>query len=229
MNAIDELRNLLEGFYEGRATAKDMARIRELFASVADLPDDLVADREVIDALSDPDLDGTVVPDEVGDMMIATIDSLPSSGKGISSRRIWLGVGAAAASIALIMTVGIAMMRSGSLDGGKVSETPVVAQIVDSASNGEDVVVRPEDTVKTEVAEVGKSVAAVRPVQEVAVVKPKPVESDVNVVSDVDEAEAYTRMAMTLLADNCEKAGKAGDEAMSAIDNVKQTLNDILK
>ncbi len=133
------------------------------------------------------------------------------------------------ASIALIMTVGIAMMRSGSLDGGKVSETPVVAQIVDSASNGEDVVVRPEDTVKTEVAEVGKSVAAVRPVQRVAAVKPKPVESDVNVVSDVDEAEAYTRMAMTLLADNCEKAGKAGDEAMSAIDNVKQTLNDILK
>lgn len=229
MNAIDELRNLLEVFYEGRATAKDVARIRELFASVADLPDDLVADREVIDALSDPDLDGTVVPDEVGDMMIATIDSLPSSGKGISSRRIWLGVGAAAASIALIMTVGIAMMRSGSLDGGKVSETPVVAQIVDSASNGEDVVVRPEDTVKTEVAEVSKSVAAVRPVQRVAVVKPKPVESDVNVVSDVNEAEAYTRMAMTLLADNCEKAGKAGDEAMSAIDNVKQTLNDILK
>ena len=224
MNAIDELRNLLEVFYEGRATAKDMARIRELFASVADLPDDLVADREVVDALSDPDLDGTVVPDEVGDMMMATIDSLPSSG-----RRIWLGVGAAAASIALIMTVGIAMMRSGSLDGGKVSETPVVAQIVDSASNGEDVVVRPEDTVKTEVAEVGKSVAAVRPVQRVAAVKPKPVESDVNVVSDVDEAEAYTRMAMTLLADNCEKAGKAGDEAMSAIDNVKQTLNDILK
>lgn len=229
MNAIDELRNLLEVFYEGRATAKDMARIRELFASVADLPDDLVADREVIDALSDPDLDGTVVPDEVGDMMMATIDSLPSSGRGISFRRIWLGVGAAAASIALIMTVGIAMMRSGSLDGGKVSETPVVAQIVDSASNGGDVVVRPEDTVKTEVAEVGKSVAAVRPVQRVAVVKPKPVESDVNVVSDVDEAEAYTRMAMTLLADNCEKAGKAGDEAMSAIDNVKQTLNDILK
>ncbi len=104
-----------------------------------------------------------------------------------------------------------------------------MAQIVDSASNGEDVVVRPEDTVKTEVAEVGKSVAAVRPVQRVAAVKPKPVESDVNVVSDVDEAEAYTRMAMTLLADNCEKAGKAGDEAMSAIDNVKQTLNDILK
>ena len=229
MNAIDELRNLLEVFYEGRATAKDMARIRELFASVADLPDDLVADREVVDALSDPDLDGTVVPDEVGDMMMATIDSLPSSGRGISSRRIWLGVGAAAASIALIMTVGIAMMRSGSLDGGKVSETPVVAQIVDSASNGEDVVVRPEDTVKTEVAEVGKSVGAVRPVQRVAAVKPKPVESDVNVVSDVDEAEAYTRMAMTLLADNCEKAGKAGDEAMSAIDNVKQTLNDILK
>ena len=229
MNAIDELRNLLEVFYEGRATAKDMARIRELFASVADLPDDLVADREVVDALSDPDLDGTVVPDEGGDMMMATIDSLPSSGRGISSRRIWPGVGAAAASIALIMTVGIAMMRSGSLDGGKVSETPVVAQIVDSASNGEDVVVRPEDTVKTEVAEVGKSVAAVRPVQRVAAVKPKPVESDVNVVSDVDEAEAYTRMAMTLLADNCEKAGKAGDEAMSAIDNVKQTLNDILK
>ncbi len=93
MNAIDELRNLLEVFYEGRATAKDMARIRELFASVADLPDDLVADREVVDALSDPDLDGTVVPDEVGDMMMATIDSLPSSGRGISSRRIWLGVG----------------------------------------------------------------------------------------------------------------------------------------
>ncbi len=90
MNAIDELRNLLEVFYEGRATAKDMARIRELFASVADLPDDLVADREVVDALSDPDLDGTVVPDEVGDMMMATIDSLPSSGRGISSRRIWL-------------------------------------------------------------------------------------------------------------------------------------------
>lgn len=229
MNAIDELRNLLEVFYEGRATAKDVARIRELFASVADLPDDLAADREVVDALSDPDLDGTVVPDEVGDMMMATIDSLPSSGRRIWSRRIWLGVGAAAASIALIMTVGIAMMRSGSLDGGKVSETPVVAQIVDSASNGEDVVVKPEDTVKTEVAEVGKSVAAVRPVQRVAVVKPKPVESDVNVVSDVDEAEAYTRMAMMLLADNCEKAGKAGDEAMSAIDNVKQTLNDILK
>lgn len=229
MNAIDELRNLLAVFYEGRATEKDMARIRELFASVADLPDDLVADRDVVDALSDPDLDGTVVPDEVGDMMMATIDSLPSSGREISSRRIWLGVGAASASIALIMTVGIAMMRSGSLDGGKVSETPVVAQIVDSASNGGDVVVRPEDPVKAEVAEVGKSVVAVRPVQSVAVVKPKPVESDVNVVSDVDEAEAYTRMAMTLLADNCEKAGKAGDEAMGAIDNVKQTLNDILK
>lgn len=229
MNAIDELRNLLEAFYEGHCTVKDMARIRDLFASIPDLPEDLATDRDVIEALSDPDIDGTVVPDEVGDMMIETIGSLPSVGRSISSRKTWVGFVAAAASITLIVTVGIAIMRSGSLDGGRDSETPVVAQIVDSVSLGEDFYVRPEEPVKAEVAEVDRYVAAVKPVQSVAPVRPEPVDPNVNVVSDVDEAEAYTRMAMTLLADNCEKAGKAGDDAMIAIDNVKQTLNDILK
>lgn len=231
MNAIDELRNLLEAFYEGHCTAKDMARIRDLFAFIPDLPEDLATDRDVIEALSDPDIDGTVVPDEVGDMMIETIGSLQSVGRSISYRKTWVGFVAAAASITLIVTVGIAIMRSGSLDGGRGSETPVVAQIVDSdsVSLGEDVYVRPEEPVKAEVAEVDRYVAAVKPVQRVAPVRPEPVDPNVNVVSDVDEAEAYTRMAMTLLADNCEKAGKAGDDVMIAIDNVKQTLNDILK
>lgn len=226
MNTIDRLRKLLDSFYEGNASEKEISEISAIFDSVRDLPDDLAADKEVFEALSDPQLDDARVPHDVAELVSETIDDLvKNDNKKKPTRLLWLKVSGIAAAVALILALGVHFMHRGDLE---LPDSDILVSSTDTLPADETVVIEEEATVD-DIHVQEKSLAEIAEPSHKKTAAEIKSSSDVKVVTDPEEAEEYVLMAMNLLSKNIDRAGQAAEEPSHAIKMMNQTLNDILK
>ena len=119
MKSEKEIRLLLNKFYEGTSSDEDERLLMEFFAENDSLPDDLKADKEVFSLLKET-ADGigceTDVPEGFADELSMLIDNENAKNhrKAFLSR--WRSAIAFAASVCLILVIGIHFMLKHSKD-----------------------------------------------------------------------------------------------------------------
>lgn len=226
MNTIDRLRKLLDSFYEGCDSVEVISEIRDIFDSVQDLPDDLAADKEVFESMSNPRLDDTRVPRDVAKLVSATIDGLVGNdSKKKTARILWLKVSGIAAAVILILALGVHFMHRGDLE---LPDSDILVTSTDTLHADETVVIEEETSVEN-IPVQEKTLAEIAEPSHNKIAAEIKSQTDIKIVTDPEEAEEYVLMAMNMLSKNIDRAGQAAEEPSNAINMMNQTLNDILK
>lgn len=236
MSNTTQLRKLLEEYYNGTASQKQIDRIMYLFANTPDIPSDLEADRKLFEALQTTREGASPLPFDLMPMIDAAIEHKPEKREPARSKRrriIWLSITGAAASIALIFLVAPLLYN----DAVHVDLTPN-KPIAMNSHESENVVHEPEH-IETQVAdnndiasavETEKAIANTASVQKPAAVTKAPAKvSNVHVVTDLHEAQEYTMMAFNTLSESMGHVRKTSARVDNKLDNINQTLKNILK
>lgn len=232
MNTIQQLRQLLDSYYAGTASQEDIDRIRHIFDESETLPDDLAADRMMFDALCDPTLDTTPVPNDLDIAINATIDEITGTTAVKPSRkaRILHVIRHTAAAAAVIIAATVAFRYFQPAD---IRLVPEMTEMTENATSS-DVIISALDS-KTSDRESKPDISESAPAEKQTVrnhaprkTKPRPA-SGVKVVTDPKEAEAYTLLAFNTLNSNLRIARNAGERVGTELENINDKLNTILK
>lgn len=155
---IDNVCSLLARYYEGDATAEEVASLGEFFSHSEAVPDDLAVDAAIFRALAEAHEAEIAVPEGLRERIVAaTVGS-----RSRRSRFLWLKPAlAVAASLAVAITAGVGLLQIGS----------------SAPSDASDMLATAADTVHTiVVAEIEPDkVSDVAMVAEAPVAKPAPV------------------------------------------------------
>lgn len=101
----DHIKRLLEKFYNGESTPEEEQELSAFFTSAEELPEELEADRKVFAALSEASAFGEA-PADLDDNIMAAIDASAAPRRSASRlRRIFIGISAVAAVVALVLFV----------------------------------------------------------------------------------------------------------------------------
>lgn len=227
MNTEQQLRTLLDAYYDGTSSPDDIATIQRLFDELTDIPSDLSADRDIFQIIADPDLDNVACPPRLETLIDEKVKELDSNR---TPRALWINIASIAAAIAIIFTIGIIYLTSPKLDSPKTeghiaaAETdtilsPVIAEEMLASSAAQ-----PEST-ETHASETNR----VDPDNNHPVkIQAKPAStSDIREVTDPAEAKEQTLLALNCLSDNLGKARKATrmtDETLLEINNKIQNI-----
>lgn len=108
---IDNVRSLLARYYEGDATAEEVAALGEFFSHSEAVPDDLAVDAAIFRALAEAHEAEIAVPEGLRERIVAaTVGS-----RSRRSRFLWLKPAlAVAASLAVAITAGVGLLQIGS-------------------------------------------------------------------------------------------------------------------
>ena len=154
---IDNVCSLLARYYEGEATAEEVAALGEFFSHSEAVPDDLAVDAAIFRALAEAHEAEIAVPEGLRERIVAaTVGS-----RSRRSRFLWLKPAlAVAASLAVAITAGVGLLQIGS----------------SAPSDASDMLATAADTVHTiVVAEIEPDkVSDVAMVAEAPVAKPAP-------------------------------------------------------
>ena len=105
---IDEIKRLLDAYYEGNTSIEQEKLLCDFFATATDIPAELEPDRELfvtLQAATETDID---IPSDLEQRLISHIDKLEA--KGIHSRKKWIkpfAVISAAASIIILFVIAL--------------------------------------------------------------------------------------------------------------------------
>lgn len=235
MNTTMHLRRLLDAFYAGTATPEQVDEIRHIFDGLPQTPEDLIADRQMFEALYATSIDATPLPDNLQAIVSETIDRITHQPTTKKHPLIlgWIRYAAAAAVVAIVATIGIRLLPhdtpgtsayvNNTLTAASalpsktettIHDTSTASVLVDNQPiSADNIELVPTPEVKTRHAKIRKSHR----------------NSNLHVVSDPKEAEAYTLMALNTLADNINHARKASSRIGAELNEINNTLNTILK
>lgn len=135
MNEYNDIREILNRWYDGNTTPAEQQRLADFFASDKDLPADLEMEREMFRAMTEAGEDYAEMPLEVSRSINAALDAEMAGErverrKGFGWRRRAMTACAAAACMAMILTIPFLKSNDKAMIGDKsgmaVSETPDV-------------------------------------------------------------------------------------------------------
>lgn len=158
---IDNVRSLLARYYEGDATAEEVAALGEFFSHSEAVPDDLAVDAAIFRALAEAHEAEIAVPEGLRErIVVATVGS-----RSRRSRFLWLKPAlAVAASLAVAITAGVGLLQIGSSAPSDASD--MLATAVDTVHT--IVVAEIEPDKVSDVAMVAEAPVAEAPVAEPA-------------------------------------------------------------
>lgn len=104
MNNYNEIRKLLELYYEGRTSRAQENELTEFFANAETLPADLEADRRLFGQLADMSAGEVMIPEDFDSRITAAVEDEMSRERAASRRRsrwrsVWIAAGSAAACL----------------------------------------------------------------------------------------------------------------------------------
>lgn len=119
MKSVDEIRLLLEKFYDGATSCEEEQLLKDFFAQEVDLPEDLEADRSVFATLSeveDEAVPAIEIPEDLESEINAIIDREVKKSRPKIQWADWKRFAGIAASVCLIVTVGVFLMKNNQID-----------------------------------------------------------------------------------------------------------------
>lgn len=120
MKSVDEIKLLIDKFYEGNTSHEEESELKAFFeADDTLLPDELKADKETFALLAEAEdelLDEIVVPEGLDEELSKLIDREAQSGKVVKTRWNWRQMSGIAASICIIVTIGVFLITNQSND-----------------------------------------------------------------------------------------------------------------
>lgn len=133
MNEYNDIREILNRWYDGNTTPAEQQRVADFFATERELPADLEMEREMFRAMAEAGEDYAEMPVEVSERITAALEAEMAGErverrKGFGWRRRAMTACAAAACMAVILTIPFLKSNDKAMIGDKagmaVSETP---------------------------------------------------------------------------------------------------------
>ncbi len=133
MNEYDDIREILNRWYDGNTTPAEQQRLADFFATDRELPADLEMEREMFRAMAEAGGDYAEMPVEVSERITAALEAEMAGERveqrnGFGWRRRAVTACAAAACMAMILTIPFLKSNDKAMIGDKagmaVSETP---------------------------------------------------------------------------------------------------------
>lgn len=185
MNEYNDIREILNRWYDGNTTPAEQQRLADFFATDRELPADLEMEREVFCAMTEAGEDYAEMPLEVSERINAALDAEMAGErverrKGFGWRRRAMTACAAAACMAVVLTIPFLKSNDKAMVGDKagmaVSETPDVRPV----STDTMLFMTPEQprAVAPAVEKESRKLASVHKKAPRHAVKHKPVETD---------------------------------------------------
>lgn len=185
MNEYNDIREILNRWYDGNTTLAEQQRLADFFATDRELPADLEMEREMFRAMAEAGEDYAVMPVEVSERITAALDTeMAGEGverrKGSGWRRRAMTACAAAACLAVVLTMPFLKSGNKAMVGDKagmaVRETPDARR----ASTDTMLFMTPElpRAVAPEVEKESRKLASAQKKAPRKAVKHKPVETD---------------------------------------------------
>lgn len=185
MNEYNDIREILNRWYDGNTTPAEQQRLADFFATDRELPADLEMEREVFRAMTEAGEDYAEMPLEVSERINAALDAEMAGErverrKGFGWRRRAMTACAAAACMAVVLTIPFLKSNDKAMVGDKpgmaVSETPDVRPV----STDTMLFMTPEQprAVAPAVEKESRKLASVHKKAPRHAVKHKPVETD---------------------------------------------------
>lgn len=185
MNEYNDIREILNRWYDGQSTPAEQQRLADFFATDRELPADLEMEREMFRAMTEAGEDYAEMPLEVSRSINAALDAemareRGSQRKGFGWRRRAMTACAAAACMAVVLTIPFLKSDDKAMVGDKpgmaVSETPDVRPV----STDTMLFMTPEQprTVAPAVEKEARKLASAQKKASRKAVKCKPVETD---------------------------------------------------
>lgn len=241
MNAADQLRKLLDAYYEGVSSPADIESIQRLFDQLPELPEDLAADKEIFEAFAAESLDSTPCPPHLEAMMDETISSLATKESAGTQRPhlLWVKIASIAAAVAVILGIGYAFIHNNKLDISQAPDPGLMTHIIQPEEEDTEAITEPGQT------DADSTVAGeIKPEHELAdpptkhptTVNPTKItakktvkKSDIKVITDPAEAEKNTLLAFNCLSIGLNSAREATRQTDETIKEINQKLKIILK
>lgn len=185
MNEYNDIREILNRWYDGQSTPAEQQRLADFFATDRELPADLEMEREMFRAMTEAGEDYAEMPLEVSRSINAALDAemareRGSQRKGFGWRRRAMTACAAAACMAVVLTIPFLKSSDKAMvedkAGMAVSETPDVRPV----STDTMLFMTPEQprTVAPAVEKEARKLASAQKKASRKAVKCKPVETD---------------------------------------------------
>lgn len=131
MKSVNEIRLLLDKFYEGLSSQEEELAIFEFFNECDDIPADLLADKSVFATLTETKKelnDSIEVPDDLIGELSALIDRKAEKTTNIAPKRnwkIWLNVTGIAASVCALISIGTFLFNSANQSTPSLEVAPI--------------------------------------------------------------------------------------------------------
>jgi len=241
MNAANQLRKLIDAYYEGSSTPADIETIQRLFDQLPELPEDLAADKKIFEAFSAEALDSAPCPPHLETMMNETISRLTStkSTKANQPQLLWIKIASIAAAVAVILGISFAFIHNDRLDISTATHPYLLSHndqpkkeysdaITESGQTDADTAIVCDIRQEHRLADSSTQHPAKHP----TTVKPAETtvkKSDIKVITDPAEAEMHTLLALNCLSKGLNSAREATRQTDKAITNINQKLKTILK
>jgi hypothetical protein len=185
MNEYNEIREILNRWYDGNTTPAEQQRLADFFATDRELPADLEMEREMFHAMTEAGEDYAEMPLEVSRSINAALDTEMArerrpQRKNFGWRRRAMTACAAAACMAVVLTIPFLKSSDKAMVGDKagmaVSETPDAGQV----STDTMLFMTPEQprAVAPAVEKESRKLASAQKKSSRKAVKRKPVETD---------------------------------------------------
>lgn len=208
MKTTENIRHLLDRYYNGDASPEEIRRIKSYFASAADIPADLEADRRIFAAMSG--IDDIEVPAHLESDIRAAIAAQSRAKRPAVAA--WMAVAGIAAAVALIAVLAVRLMAPAA------DESPLLlAQVVETGDTFTPAAV----------------VAMPQPVPRVHT--PERVQTKTSKkVSSSQQAQAAAALlegeaSIALLFDKINEAGRQAGQVSRQIEELDKSLNTALK
>lgn len=226
---IDQIKSLLEAYYDGTTTIEQEKLLYDFFASATEIPAEMEADRQLFNSLHSVLAKEIIVPDNLENQLISHIDNLEKAEQ--INRRKWIKpfayISAAACAI-LLFTFGIKIFNPENNQINQTAKTVLISETkvfdsINSNSNPIQEIEAPEP-IKTEDITLPKAETKKKKVKRQRIVK----QNDLKSVSDEQLAYENTERALLLLSEKLNKAQKGINKTQSTINEVNNTITDII-
>ncbi len=113
MKSVEEIKLLLEKFYDGITSHEEELLIKEFFTYCEDIPEDMIADKEVFNVLIKAEqelMDNIEIPVDLEQELSELIDVEAQKENHVKIWWTWRRISGIAASICIIGTIGVYLM-----------------------------------------------------------------------------------------------------------------------
>ena len=224
---IDEIKRLLDTYYEGNTSIEQEKLLCDFFATTTDIPAELESERQMFMALQSATKTDIDIPADLEQSLIAHIDNLER--QETQNRRKWIkpfSIISVAASIIILIAIGLKFVNLN--DKVVTHETILVSEIKNNIIDN-----KIDNTIKIEQQEPDLAEEATKKTQETKTkkrIKRQRINKTNQLKSVSEEQIAYenTEKALLLLSEKLNKAQEGINKTKSTINDINNTIIDII-